>query len=194
VSFSRSYPIENAGGSEPQTHAHAFACSVIADSPCPEAGTELPCCTQGARPAHRLAVWVAQMQALPREDEAAYELAVDVLGSPAGRAPRTAHAPGCHDRGQCSPRSPVLGAGVLPVDGLAGEIAAALSAESRVRGERLELAAAEVSAPTLNGAARSDGSALIARSTWPTAVPRDRCPISGEPRRLGVQLAPPRLR
>jgi hypothetical protein len=99
----------------------------------------------------RFTVRVAEMPALPRLNEPAYELAVDQLRPPAGSPSSTPHPAGRDGWSQASPRTAMLRTRVLPVDGRPGEIAASPRAEPCMRGERLELSAAVVAAASAEG-------------------------------------------
>jgi hypothetical protein len=83
---------------------------------------------------------------LAGSDEPADELAVDVLPELAGGSSSTAHEAGGDERAQDRALAPMLGTGVLAVDRLSCEVAAAPRAVAGVGGERLELAPAVVAA------------------------------------------------
>jgi hypothetical protein len=108
---------------------------------------------------------VSEVPTLAGEDEAAHELTVDPLGPPACGASSAADTPGCDDGAKVLTRAAMLGTGVLGVSGLAGDVAAALRAEPRVRGEGLVLTAAEVAAAGAERDAAEDSTGGTPAST-----------------------------
>lgn len=104
------------------------------------------------RATHRFTVWVAQVPELSWIDQATDELAVDVFGTPAGRASSTAHPAASHDGGQASPSTAVHRVGVLRVITSPTEVPAALRAVTLVLRERLELTPAPIAVSKPEGA------------------------------------------